>query len=352
MNATASVETFRNAVFSRFLSDVRAFHEVCALPVAASPATLTKDRVDLRERLLLEEWEETKKAIKEKDVVEVADGLIDVIYIAAGTALECGVSIHPMDELLTGDEMGPFARDLVKPLSDRKPEVRLTPNYGPVELMNIYVAAANRDIAGDDYKKTSSALSRVVETALFLGAVCGIPMHEVWKEIQRSNMSKVDPETGVVRKREDGKVLKPEGWTRPDVAGIFALYEKNLSETVIVEAAASDLARAFTEVRTTIKFVKSFHSESAIRNIELAIRSYLDVMTMVVFCYEQFASDDNRVDDLLSAMEGAVSSAKDAEAACKAYYADQAGSYTFSAMSASVKSLLNLQALQKDMQQR
>jgi hypothetical protein len=31
-----------------------------------------------------------------------------------------------------------------------------------------------------------------------------------WDEVVRSNMAKIDPRTGVVNKREDGKVLKPE----------------------------------------------------------------------------------------------------------------------------------------------
>ena len=32
-----------------------------------------------------------------------------------------------------------------------------------------------------------------------------------------ANPQWIDPETGKVRKREDGKVLKPEGWTPPNL---------------------------------------------------------------------------------------------------------------------------------------
>lgn len=49
----------------------------------------------------------------------------------------------------------------------------------------------------------------------------GIPLYDVWAAVQTANMAKVDPATGRVRKREDGKVLKPEGWTPPDVEGIL-----------------------------------------------------------------------------------------------------------------------------------
>lgn len=38
-----------------------------------------------------------------------------------------------------------------------------------------------------------------------------------WKEVMRTNFAKIDKETGKVRKREDGKVLKPLGWTAPDL---------------------------------------------------------------------------------------------------------------------------------------
>ena len=38
-----------------------------------------------------------------------------------------------------------------------------------------------------------------------------------WKEVMRTNFAKIDKETGKVRKREDGKVLKPTGWTPPDL---------------------------------------------------------------------------------------------------------------------------------------
>jgi predicted HAD superfamily Cof-like phosphohydrolase len=38
-----------------------------------------------------------------------------------------------------------------------------------------------------------------------------------WKEVMRTNFAKIDHETGKVRKREDGKVLKPLGWEPPEL---------------------------------------------------------------------------------------------------------------------------------------
>jgi predicted HAD superfamily Cof-like phosphohydrolase len=49
----------------------------------------------------------------------------------------------------------------------------------------------------------------------------GIPLDRVWNAVQAANMAKVDPVTGLVRKRTDGKILKPDGWLPPDIAGIL-----------------------------------------------------------------------------------------------------------------------------------
>ena len=38
----------------------------------------------------------------------------------------------------------------------------------------------------------------------------------IWDEGAKSNLCKIDAKTGKVIKREDGKILKPEGWKPPD----------------------------------------------------------------------------------------------------------------------------------------
>jgi predicted HAD superfamily Cof-like phosphohydrolase len=52
-----------------------------------------------------------------------------------------------------------------------------------------------------------------------IGAIhsAGFDAEGAWKEVMRTNFAKIDPETGKVRKREDGKVLKPTGWTAPNL---------------------------------------------------------------------------------------------------------------------------------------
>jgi predicted HAD superfamily Cof-like phosphohydrolase len=45
----------------------------------------------------------------------------------------------------------------------------------------------------------------------------GADAEGAWKEVMATNFAKIDRDTGKVRKREDGKVLKPVGWTPPDL---------------------------------------------------------------------------------------------------------------------------------------
>jgi hypothetical protein len=44
----------------------------------------------------------------------------------------------------------------------------------------------------------------------------GIDFDQVWKEVRASNMSKVS-DNGKIKKREDGKILKPDSYFKPDI---------------------------------------------------------------------------------------------------------------------------------------
>lgn len=57
-----------------------------------------------------------------------------------------------------------------------------------------------------------------------LARAMGVPLNQIFNAIHSANMQKVDPATRKVTKREDGKVLKPEGWEPPDIFGILEVY--------------------------------------------------------------------------------------------------------------------------------
>jgi predicted HAD superfamily Cof-like phosphohydrolase len=69
---------------------------------------------------------------------------------------------------------------------------------------------------GDRVEQLDALLDFIVVTT---GAIhsAGFDGESGWKEVMSTNFAKVDKETGKVRKREDGKVLKPIGWVAPDL---------------------------------------------------------------------------------------------------------------------------------------
>ena len=121
---------------SNFYTDVRDFHIAFSQPVGDKPHLPVDKERTLRKTLLHEEMNEYFAAERIDDIVEIADALADIIYIACGTAV----------------------------------------SYG-------------------------------------------IPLDKVFEEVHRSNMAKLVD--GKPLKREDGKVIKPEGWKPPDIAGVL-----------------------------------------------------------------------------------------------------------------------------------
>ena len=69
---------------------------------------------------------------------------------------------------------------------------------------------------GDQVEQLDALIDILVVT---IGAIhsMGADAEGAWNEVMRTNFAKIDSETGKVRKREDGKVLKPEGWTSPEL---------------------------------------------------------------------------------------------------------------------------------------
>jgi predicted HAD superfamily Cof-like phosphohydrolase len=118
---------------------VQEFHVAFGLNIKEKPCIPESHIVELRNKLIREEVEELCKGLDEGNLVEVADGIIDSIYVLLGTALECG--LHELIE-------------------------------------------------------------------------------KMFDEVHRSNMSKLD-KNGKPIYREDGKVMKSELFTKPDLEKII-----------------------------------------------------------------------------------------------------------------------------------
>lgn len=72
-------------------------------------------------------------------------------------------------------------------------------------------------IAAGDKVETLDALVDIL--VVTIGAInsMGADGEGAWREVMATNLSKIDRRTGKVLRREDGKILKPENWTPPDL---------------------------------------------------------------------------------------------------------------------------------------
>ena len=74
-------------------------------------------------------------------------------------------------------------------------------------------------VAVDSFDKVEQLDALIDILVVTIGAIhsAGYNAEGAWKEVMRTNFAKIDHETSKVRKREDGKVLKPTGWTPPEL---------------------------------------------------------------------------------------------------------------------------------------
>jgi predicted HAD superfamily Cof-like phosphohydrolase len=98
-------------------------------------------------------------------------------------------------------------------------------NHGQValyaNLIKEEVDEFNEDYAKYDHVEMLDALIDIL--VVTTGAIhsMGADAEGAWKEVMQTNFAKIDSETGKVRKREDGKVLKPLGWVPPDLGSFL-----------------------------------------------------------------------------------------------------------------------------------
>ena len=86
-----------------------------------------------------------------------------------------------------------------------------------VDLIDEEFEELNVAIVNDDRVEQLDALIDIL--VVTIGAIHsgGFDAEGAWKEVMSTNFAKIDRDTGLVRKREDGKVLKPAGWTAPEL---------------------------------------------------------------------------------------------------------------------------------------
>ena len=97
-------------------------------------SSLSSEKINsLRLSLIQEELDELKKAIKDKDIVEVADALTDILYVTYGAGHAFGINLDKCFSEVQQSNMSKLGLD-GKPIYNEKGKVMKGPKYFKPDL--------------------------------------------------------------------------------------------------------------------------------------------------------------------------------------------------------------------------
>ena len=112
---------------------VKKFMQTFGQEVKLKPSFSTEKINDLRYNLVKEELEELKQAIVNKDLLEVADALTDIIYVTYGAGHAFGIDLDSCFEEVQNSNMSKLG-DNGKPIYNDAGKVMKGPNYYKPDL--------------------------------------------------------------------------------------------------------------------------------------------------------------------------------------------------------------------------
>lgn len=201
--------------------DVLKFHQAFGALSPHKPTWLSPERLLLRKSLIAEEHGEMLKGFTAWDMVEVADGLTDTLYVLVGTLIEYGLPMRPINVRLVIKGPPGFPD---RPRQNSMREI----------LASCYSQLwAARTLDGVGYH-----LNYLISAYVSIAGELNIPLPACWAEVQRANMSKMEKEQheddcaidaesqctcGAVLYRDDGKILKGSRYTPPDILMVLRM---------------------------------------------------------------------------------------------------------------------------------
>ena len=101
--------------------------------IITKPQFPDEKTMNLRFDLIKEEVSELEKAMKEKDLKEVADALTDILYVTYGAGCAYGIDLDKCFKEVQRANMSKLGKD-GKPIYNEKGKVMKGPNYSEPNL--------------------------------------------------------------------------------------------------------------------------------------------------------------------------------------------------------------------------
>ena len=112
---------------------VKTFMEIFGQEVKTKPSLSTEKINSLRYDLIKEELEELKEAMENKDLLEVADALTDILYVTYGAGHAFGINLDKCFAEVQNSNMSKLGED-GKPIYNESGKVMKGPKYFKPDL--------------------------------------------------------------------------------------------------------------------------------------------------------------------------------------------------------------------------
>ena len=112
---------------------VKTFMETFGQEVKTKPSFSSEKVNTLRYELIKEELEELKEALDNKDLLEVADALTDILYVTYGAGHAFGIDLDKCFEEVQNSNMSKLSED-GKPIYNESGKVMKGPKYFKPDL--------------------------------------------------------------------------------------------------------------------------------------------------------------------------------------------------------------------------
>jgi len=112
---------------------VKTFMETFGQEVKTKPSFSTDKINSLRYNLIKEELDELKEALDNKDLLEVADALTDILYVTYGAGHAFGIDLDKCFEEVQNSNMSKLDQNN-KPIYNESGKVMKGPNYFKPDL--------------------------------------------------------------------------------------------------------------------------------------------------------------------------------------------------------------------------
>lgn len=150
------------------LLQVLEFQKAFNVEIPTTPKMLRKTRAKLRQSLL---EEEVKELLEAKNIIDVADAIVDILYITYGTAHEYGIAdrlILLFDEIHKSNmtKVGPDGKALFRRDGKvLKPETYTEPNLRPI-LERDFSIYTSSDLAKDLAEIESNIVNGIIHNTI------------------------------------------------------------------------------------------------------------------------------------------------------------------------------------------